>query len=121
MALACSGTVALELALADIPYVTIYKMSFLSRIIARTFVKLKYVNLINIILDKEVVPELLLEDCKPHLILPHLMKALNDTEFRSNQRKNFKAALGLITVEGQLPSERAAQAVLEVIAKKSVF
>ena len=121
VALACSGTVALELALADIPYVTIYKMSFLSRIIARTFVKLKYVNLINIILDKEVVPELLLEDCKPHLILPHLMKALNDTEFRSKQRKNFKAALGLITVEGQLPSERAAQAVLEVIAKKSVF
>ena len=121
VALACSGTVALELALADIPYVTIYKMSFLSRIVARTFVRLKYVNLINIILDKEVVPELLLENCKPHLILPHLMKALNDTEFRSKQRKNFKAALGLITVGGHLPSERAAQAILEVIAKKSVF
>ena len=121
VALACSGTVALELALADIPYVTIYKMSFLSRIIARTFVKLKYVNLINIILDKEVVPELLLENCKPHLILPHLIKALNDTEFRSKQRKYFKVALDLIAVEGQLPSERAAQAILEVIAKKSVF
>ena len=121
VALACSGTVALELALADIPYVTIYKMSFLSRIIARTFVKLKYVNLINIILDKEVVPELLLENCKPHLILPHLMKALIDTEFRSKQQKSFKAALGLISVGGHLPSERAAQAILEVIAKKSVF
>ena len=67
-------------------------MSFLSRIIARTFVRLKYVNLINILLDKEVVPELLLENCKPHLILPHLMKALNDTEFRSKQQKDFKAA-----------------------------
>lgn len=41
VALACSGTVALELALADIPYVTFYKMSFLSRIVARTFVRLK--------------------------------------------------------------------------------
>ena len=121
VALACSGTVALELALAKIPYVTIYKMSFLSRIIARTFVRLKYVNLINIILDKEVVPELLLENCKPHLILPHLIKALNDTEFRSKQRKYFKVALDLIAVEGQLPSERAAQAILEVIDKKSVF
>ena len=121
VALACSGTVALELALADIPYVTIYKMSFLSRIIARTFVKLKYVNLINILLDKEVVPELILENCKPNLILPHLVKALNDTEFRSKQRKYFKAALDLITVGGNLPSERAAQAILEIIAEKSVF
>ena len=120
VALACSGTVALELALADIPYVTIYKMSFLSRIVARTFVKLKYVNLINILLDKEVVPELILENCKPNLILPHLVKALNDTEFRSKQRKYFKAALDLITVGGNLPSERAAQAILEVIAEKSV-
>ncbi len=121
VALACSGTVALELALADIPYVTIYKMSFLSRIIARTFIKLKYVNLINILLDKEVVPELILENCKPNLILPHLVKALNDTEFRSKQRKHFKAALDLMTVGGNFPSERAAQAILEVIAKKSVF
>ena len=96
-------------------------MSFLSRIIARTFVKLKYVNLINIILDKEVVPELLLENCKPHLILPHLMRALNDTEFRSKQRRYFKVALDLIAVEGQLPSERAAQAVLEVIDEKTLF
>ena len=50
-----------------------------------------------------------------------LMKALNDTEFRSKQRKNFKTALGLITVEGQPPSEQAAHAILEVIPKKSVF
>ena len=121
VALACSGTVALELALADIPYVTIYKMSLFSGIVARSFVKLKYVNLINILLDKEVVPELILENCKPNLILPHLVKALNDTEFRSKQRKYFKAALDLITVGGNLPSERAAQAVLEVIAEKSVF
>jgi hypothetical protein len=46
---------------------------------------------------------------------------LNDTEFRSKQRKHFKAALDLMTVGGNFPSERAAQAILEVIAKKSVF
>jgi len=121
VALACSGTVALELALADIPYVTIYKMSLFSSIVARSFVRLKYVNLINILLNKEVVPELILEKCKPHLILPNLMKALTDREFRSEQRKYFKVALDLIAVEGQLPSERAAQAVLEVIDEKTLF
>ena len=121
VALACSGTVALELALADIPYVTIYKMSLFSSIVARCFVRLKYVNLINILLNKEVVPELILEKCKPHLILPNLMKALTDREFRSEQRKYFKVALDLIAVEGQLPSERAAQAVLEVIDEKMLF
>ena len=96
-------------------------MSLFSSIVARSFVRLKYVNLINILLNKEVVPELILEKCKPHLILPNLMKALTDREFRSEQRKYFKVALDLIAVEGQLPSERAAQAVLEVIDEKTLF
>ena len=62
VAIACSGTVALELALADTPYVTIYKMSWFSSIVARKLVKVPYVNIINILLDKEVVPELLIEN-----------------------------------------------------------
>ena len=117
VAIACSGTVALELALADTPYVTIYKMSWISSIVAKLFVKVRYVNIINILLDKEVVPELLLENCKPHLILPKLMRVLNDIEFQTKQRQYFREALDMLVNQGQLPSERAASAILEILAR----
>ena len=114
-ALAASGTVSLELAMAGVPYVTIYKMKALSNLLARMMVKLKYVNIINILLDEEVVPELLLEKCKPHLISPHLLRCLNDQEFKSKQRKKFLIALELMGADKKPPSERAAQAVLDAL------
>ena len=114
-AIACSGTVALELALANTPYVTIYKMSWLSTIVAKIFVKVPYVNIINILLDKEVIPELLLENCKPNLILLELKTILNDTDSQTRQRKNFLKALDMVAIHDQLPSERAAKAILETI------
>ena len=117
VALACSGTVALELALATVPYITIYKMTLISNILARIFVNIKHVNIVNILLNENVVPELLLGKCKPHLIFPELLRALNDAEFKSNQRKKFKLALDLLIADGQLPSERAAHAVLEIMPK----
>lgn len=112
-AIAASGTVALELAMAAVPYVTIYKMTLLSNLLARIIVKIKYVNLVNILLDKEVVPELLLEKCKPKLILTQLERSLNDDEFKSNQIINFETAIGLLGADSQAPSERAAHAVLD--------
>jgi len=114
-ALAASGTVSLELAMAGVPYVTIYKMKALSNLLAKMMVKLKYVNIINILLDEEVVPELLLEKCKPHLISPHLLRCLNDQEFKSKQRKKFLIALELMGADKKPPSERAAQAVLDAL------
>ena len=97
------------------PYVTIYKMSWLSTIVAKIFVKVPYVNIINILLDKEVVPELLLENCKPNLIFLELKTILNDTDSQTRQRKNFLKALDMVAIHDQLPSERAAKAVLETI------
>jgi len=117
VAIACSGTVALELALADTPYVTIYKMSWMSSMVAKIFVKVPYVNIINILLNREVVPELLLRNCKPHLILPKLTQVLTDIEIQKKQRKDFREALDMLAIPGVTPSERAARAILEMLTK----
>ncbi|MBL4908184.1 MAG: lipid-A-disaccharide synthase, partial [Sneathiella sp.] len=74
VALAASGTVGLELALAKLPAVIAYKMHPITAYLARKLVKLDYVNLINILSKKEVVPEHLLENCKPSNLAPSLVE-----------------------------------------------
>ena len=113
--MAASGTVALELALANVPFVTIYKMAPVSNYLARRLVRLKYVNLINILLDKPVVPELLLESCKAELIAAALGDIWTKKKLREQQISNFKEVLKLLGAGNELPSARAAKAVLDVL------
>jgi len=63
VAIAASGTVSLELAMARVPNVSIYKFNSITAFIGRRLVKTKFSNLVNILLDKEVVPELIQEKC----------------------------------------------------------
>ena len=63
VAMAASGTVSLELALAGVPHLIAYRVSKLTGILAKHLLKIKYVNLINILADKEIVPELLQDKC----------------------------------------------------------
>ncbi|MGL1423638.1 lipid-A-disaccharide synthase, partial [Vibrio parahaemolyticus] len=73
IALAASGTVALELALARTPHVVAYRVNPLTAAIARRLLTVRYVNLMNLVLDRPVVPELLQEHCNP----PELAAALD--------------------------------------------
>ena len=114
-AVAASGTVALELAMAKVPFITIYKMSLLSNYLARRIVSLKYVNLINILLNKLVVPELLLESCTAELIAPALGNIWNKKNAREHQLSSFEEALKLLGAGHEPPGVRAAQAVLAVL------
>ena len=58
-----SGTVSLEICNAKVPSIIIYKMNFLNFMIVKFLVKIKYANIINIINNKEVIPELLQNEC----------------------------------------------------------
>ena len=58
-----SGTVSLEICNAKVPSLIIYKMSFLNYLIVKLLVKIKYANIINIINDKEIIPELIQKEC----------------------------------------------------------
>ena len=113
VALAASGTVCLELALANLPNVTMYKMSWITNLLANLLVKTKYVNLVNVLFDREVVPELLLMACTPSNISSKLLEIIQDSGIRQKQSIYFSLlAERLQNGEGS-PSEIAAKAVLK--------
>jgi lipid-A-disaccharide synthase len=117
VAIAASGTVALELAMARIPNVIIYKMNPVTSWLARKLVKSKYVNLVNILLDEEAVPELLLEDCRPEWIADETSKLLSDAEAVARQRRRLADALAKLSRDGLSPSRAAARTVLRAMKK----
>ncbi|MEZ0259985.1 MAG: lipid-A-disaccharide synthase [Alphaproteobacteria bacterium] len=119
IAIAASGTVSLELAMTDTPHIIAYKLSPTSAFLAKHLIKIPYVNLINILLKRQVVPELLLEDCEPAKMSKELLRLMGDKESRAAQLMDFREALIKIGLsDPETPSQKAAAAVLDVIARK---
>lgn len=84
LAIAASGTVTLELAITKTPTIVIYKTNFLTSLIARKLVKLKYVSIINIFMNEEIFPELLLGKCTHENILNTANNILLDNNYKQN-------------------------------------
>jgi lipid-A-disaccharide synthase len=118
-ALAASGTVALELAMAGTPTVVTYKVNPLSAWIARRIIRTPFVNLTNIVLNREAVPELLQEDCRPDKLADAVERLLDDEHARRAQQEASKEALALLAGNDQeTPSHRAAQVIFDLIANR---
>jgi lipid-A-disaccharide synthase len=115
VALAASGTVLLELAMAELPAVAAYRMNRLTGWLARRLVKTRYVNLVNIILDRRVVPELLLEECTPDRLSSALADLLDDAAARAAQIAGYRESLARLGRGGVAPSLRAADDVLAIL------
>ena len=91
-AIVTSGTATLETALWNIPQVVCYKGSFLSYLIARTVVgkHLKYISLVNLILDNPAVTELIQYDCNPKKLSEELYKIVNDRVIIDAMKNDYK-------------------------------
>ncbi|MBG6109408.1 lipid-A-disaccharide synthase [Flavobacterium sp. CG_9.10] len=88
-ALVTSGTATLETALFKVPEVVCYKGSWASYQIAKRIVTLKYISLVNLIMDKEVVTELIQEDCSTKRIREELKKIL-ESKHRSTILQEYE-------------------------------
>ena len=116
LALAASGTVSLELAMAGVPHVICYRVSRLTGFIARHAIKIKFVNLINILAGKEIIPELLQENCNCHKILQRLKELM--TQKGTKQKKEMQDVLKKLGVGDKLlPSEKASYVIKGIIEK----
>ncbi|MBI3702182.1 MAG: lipid-A-disaccharide synthase [Afipia sp.] len=116
-ALAKSGTVTLELALAGVPMVAVYKVTPVEAFIARRVIKTSSIILPNIILGQNVIPEFLQDDFTPEKIAPVLRDVLADTPVRQRQIEAFKRLDEIMATGGERPSERAADVVIDVLNK----
>jgi len=118
-ALAASGTVALELAMAKLPAVIAYRINPLTHAYVSRVVQVDYVNLVNVILGREAVPELLQYDCTPEKLAAAVGRLLDDPAARAAQIEACQEALNLLGYGGVSPALRAADEVLAAIARKA--
>lgn len=115
-ALAASGTVTLELALAGVPTVAAYRLTLVEEVIARLAGisrRLTSVILANLVMGENVVPEFLQRDCVPERIADALTPLFSDTPERLRQIDAF-ARLDRIMALDAAPSAKAAAIVLDV-------
>ncbi len=111
VALAASGTVALELALARLPAVITYRLSRITVALYRRLIKTKFANLVNVMHNRMVVPELLQEDCTPDKLTAAITTLLDNPAARQAQVEALKAVDEWLGAGGPPPSARAADAV----------
>jgi len=118
MAIVTSGTATLETALFRVPQVVCYKSSKLSYYIARLLVKIKYISLVNLILNKEVVSELIQNECNEAQIIKELQKIEPNKTKRSKMLQDYDELINLLGKSGS--SQRVAEKIwFEFGGKKS--
>ncbi|HEY0925066.1 lipid-A-disaccharide synthase [Brevundimonas sp.] len=119
VALATSGTVSTELALAGAPMVIGYRFQPLSYAIMKPFFTGKYATLFNHAADEEITRELIQKDATPEKVAAEVGRLLSDPEARRVQAERQTAALDLMGRNAPDPSSLAADAVLRVIATRA--
>jgi lipid-A-disaccharide synthase len=117
-ALAASGTVALELAMARVPMVIGYRIWGPTHFVVSRTVKIKYATLVNLLLDRPLIPELLQHDCTPERLTVEVERLLTDPEARREQIEGSETALLQIGLHGEAPSLKAADKILDLVAKR---
>lgn len=115
LALACSGTVSTELALAGCPMVIAYRMEPLTYWIVKHFSTLKHATLFSTVAGKRIAPEFIQDDCTADNLLAEVGRLLDDRPARETQIAEQYAALDLMGRGQQPPAEKAARAVLDFL------
>jgi lipid-A-disaccharide synthase len=115
-ALAKSGTVTLELALAGVPMVTAYRVMAIEAAIMRRIALVDTVILANLVAGERFVPEFLQQACTPPNLAHALLTLLNDTPERRRQTEMFARFDEIMEIRGAAPSRRAADIVLDFAA-----
>jgi len=115
-ALTKSGTSTLELAMAGVPMVVTYRVNPVTAAIAKRLFTVSHASLVNLLAQREVVPELIQEECTPDRLASAVRRLLDDTA-ASAQRTAFHEVLAILRPPSGTPSEAAADAVLKELSR----
>lgn len=118
-ALVTSGTATLETALFGVPQVVGYLASPITYSIAKRLVKIKYISLVNLIMDKPVVTELIQHDLTPGNIEKELRSILENSERRARMLQDYEALRALLQ-QGGNASAKAAQSIVQMLRTSAV-
>jgi lipid-A-disaccharide synthase len=115
-ALVTSGTATLETALIGIPEVVCYKAGVISYTIARKLIQVKYISLVNLIMDKLIVKELIQNDLNRQTLRGELNNLLNNQKYRETMLLDYKRLKD--TLGGKGASLRAATVINKFMTQK---
>jgi len=118
-ALAASGTVALELAMAGLVNVIGYRFQTMTGFLLKYLIKTPYANLVNVILGREAIAEFIQDECTAENLSFELARLLDDEEARKAQLLAAQEALTELGLGGEAPGMRAAQVVMEMISQET--
>ena len=108
-----SGSATLEAAYFGMPFVLIYKVAWPTYVAARLVVKVDFLGMPNLLAGKEVVPEFIQHEAKPDAIVAAVRSLMEDSSARDRMISDFEVTISKLGGTGA--SERAAQAILEVL------
>jgi len=117
-ALAASGSVALELALAKLPMVVGYRLNPLTEALLDRILKVRHVNLVNLLLGKPLVCELLGPNCTPERLAAAIAELVRNERVRAVHREGYDEARRRLEVGDIPPSLRAADQILDIVAAR---
>ena len=113
-ALVASGTATLETAILDCPQVVLYRASPISIYIGRLVIKVKYISLVNLILNKVAIPELIQQDCNVESVRNHLQKILTSKTIIKGQKAHYQEMKEILGKPGC--NSNAARIILKSIS-----
>lgn len=108
-----SGTATLEAAFFGLPYVLVYQVHKFTAYIARKVMKVKYLGIVNVLANQEVVKELLQENFTPESVAEHLRQLLDSPEARAQLQKNLESVASQLGEGGA--HENAAKAIADLV------
>ncbi len=117
-ALAASGSVALELAMARLPMVVCYRLNPMTEALLDRVVKVRHVNLVNLLLERPVVGELLRGECTPEGLAAEVARLVQDEQVRARHLAGYDEAMRRLGAGDRSPSLRAADQVLAIVAAR---
>lgn len=114
-AIVTSGTATLETALLNVPQIVVYKAAPVSIAIARLVVKIRFISLVNLIMDRGVVRELIQSDCTPETISGELEKLLPESPERKRMLEDYRELAARVGPAGA--SGRAAGLIMRYLGR----
>lgn len=116
VALTKSGTVTLELALYNVPMIVTYRINPISAWLLRRMIRIQYTSMVNLLLKRMAIKELLQEDCTPELLAAAVTSLMHDQQARAAQQSAMHEALVMLGLnQTPHPSQKAAEAVLNFL------
>jgi len=117
-ALVCSGTASLEIAKRNIPQLVIYKLNLITELIAKKFVKVKYANIINIIEDKYIIPEITNSQLNKKTFIKAFKSLMHNNSLNNQQITNINKSLYQIESD-EPPYKIGANRIINYIISKA--